>query len=110
MIVNCGDPSPPLGSYLESYTSTTEGTVVNIVHVCKNGQQSIEEIICSPDGEWEVINGGACPGITDTGSELTVDLLASISGSLGSLLAVALFVCGILIMVIAVILRKKGMK
>ena len=40
----------------------------------------------------------------------TVNLLASISGSLGSLLAVALLVCGILIVVIAVISRKKGIQ
>ena len=66
MIVNCGDPSPPLGSYLESYTSTTEGTVVNIVHVCKNGQQSIEEIICSPDGEWETVHGSNCTLLVDS--------------------------------------------
>ena len=48
---------------------------------------------------------------TDTGfgHESMVNLLASISGSLGSLLAVALVVCGILVVVIAVIARKKGM-
>ena len=40
--------------------------------------------------------------------ESTVKLIASISGSLGSLLAVALLVCGILIAVIVVISKKKG--
>ena len=42
-------------------------------------------------------------------NESTVNLLASISGSLGALLAVAISVCGILFVIIAVILRKKGM-
>ena len=40
--------------------------------------------------------------------ESKVNLLANISGSLGALLAVALLVCGILVVVIAVISRKKG--
>ena len=50
--------------------------------------------------------------VTDTGfgHESMVSFLASISGLLGSLLAVALLVCGILIMVIAIISRKKGMQ
>ena len=42
--------------------------------------------------------------------ESTENLLISISGSLGSLLAVAVLVCGILIVVIVVISRKKGMQ
>ena len=42
--------------------------------------------------------------------ESTVNLLASISGSLGALLAVAAIICGILFVVIAVISRKKGMQ
>jgi hypothetical protein len=61
---NCGDPSPPDPSdgYIEPYTSTVEGTVVNRVHVCENGQQSqAEQIICSPHGQWERINGSTCP-------------------------------------------------
>ena len=37
-----------------------------------------------------------------------VNLLASISGSLGALLAVAVVVCGILFVVIIVISRKRG--
>ena len=37
-----------------------------------------------------------------------VNLLASNSGSLGALLAVAVIVCGILFVVIVVISRKKG--
>ena len=39
-----------------------------------------------------------------------VNLLASISGSLGALLAVAVIICGILFVVIAAIIRKKGMQ
>ena len=60
VIVNCGDPSPPSDGYLEPYTSTTLGGSANIIHVCQNGQQSIEEIICSPDGEWDIVSGNAC--------------------------------------------------
>ena len=41
--------------------------------------------------------------------ESTVSMLAIISGSLGSLLTVSLLVCGTLVVVIAVIVRKKGM-
>ena len=40
--------------------------------------------------------------------ESTVNVLASISGSLGALLAVAVIVCGILFVVVVVISRKKG--
>ena len=99
MTANCGDPSPPSNGYLEPYTSTTEGARVNIVHVHQNGQLAVEEIVCSSDGQWEV---SACSGITNMDSKPTVKLLAGISGSLGSLLAVALLVCGILIVIIAI--------
>jgi hypothetical protein len=66
---NCGEPSPPSDGYIEPYTSTVEGAVVNRVHVCENGQQSwaqAEQISCSPYGQWESINGSTCyvmPGI-----------------------------------------------
>ena len=60
LAANCGDPSPPPDSYLEPYTSTTEGARVNIVHVCQNGQLAVEETVCSSVGEWESVNGDAC--------------------------------------------------
>ena len=43
----------------------------------------------------------------DSGSKSTVNLVV-LSGSLGSLLVVALLACGILIAIIAVNTRKKG--
>jgi hypothetical protein len=72
MSVNCGDPSPPSDGYLEPYTSTIEGTEVNRVHVCQNGQLTVEEIVCDSDGQWESANGSAhaCPG-HDTDSKST---------------------------------------
>ena len=42
--------------------------------------------------------------------KLMVNLLASIGGSLEALLAVAVIICGILFVIIAVIIRKKGMQ
>jgi hypothetical protein len=106
MSVNCGDPFPPSDGYLEPYTTTIEGATVNRVHVCQNGQLAVEEVVCDPYGQWELVNGSACPG-HDTDSKSTPsNLLAIISGSLGSL-AVALLVCGILVVAI-VIGRKKG--
>ena len=111
MIANCGEPLPPFNGYLEPYTSTTEGTRVSRVHICQNGQQSIEEIICNRDGKWETVGGSAYTSSTNRVSETTVNLLAIISGSLGSLLAMALLVCGVLIVIIVVTCssRKKGM-
>ena len=100
---NCGDPPHPSDGYLEPYTSTIEGAKVNRVHLCQNGQLVTEDVFCNPDGQWQSVNGSACP---DTDSKSTVNLLSAISGSLGSL-AVVLLVCGILVVVI-VIGRKKG--
>ena len=60
MSANCGDPSPPSDGYLNPYTSTLEGSRVNVVHVCQDGQQSNEEIVCSPGGEWESVNDSKC--------------------------------------------------
>ena len=59
---SCGDPLPPSNGYLEPYKSTTEGAKVKIVHVCQNlsGQLTIEEIVCSPDGQWKSTNGSSC--------------------------------------------------
>ena len=60
MTANCGDPSLPSEGYLEPYISTTEGARVNIVHMCQNGQQLVEEIVCNPDRHWELINRSSC--------------------------------------------------
>ena len=61
MAVNCGHPSPPSDGFLEPYTSTVEGAMVNRVHVCQNGQLSqTEQIICISDGQWKIINGSTC--------------------------------------------------
>ena len=105
MSVNCGDPSPPSDGYLEPYTSTIEGARVNRVNVCQNGQLALEEITCNPEGQWELVNGSACPD-TESDSKLTLNLLPIISGSLGSFV-LALLVCGIVVIAI-IIGRKKG--
>ena len=60
---NCGDPSLASDGYIEPYTSTLEGVVVNQVHVCQNGQSQIEQIVCSTNGQWERINGSTCSAI-----------------------------------------------
>ena len=67
LLVNCGELSPPSDGYLEPYTSTYEGAKVNRVQVCQNGQQSqIEQIICSSNGQWKIINGSTCSAIPGT--------------------------------------------
>ena len=65
---NCGDPSQPSDGYLETYTSTSLGARVNIVHVCQNGLLATEEIVCSLNGEWETFNGSFCPALSLDGS------------------------------------------
>ena len=61
MTANCGDPSPHSDSYLEPYTSTIEGAIVNRIHVCQDGQKTVREIIfCSSEGQWETIKGSSC--------------------------------------------------
>ena len=55
---NCGDPPAPSSGYIVPYTSTTEGTTVQIVLKCANGGEVVNEILCTSEGEWEPVDGG----------------------------------------------------
>ena len=132
MSADCGDPPPPSDGYVELHTSTLEGARVNRVHVCQNGHKSSEEVACSSQGRWEIVNGSKCPAphpgttsyaltyqltqyqsfLESTGPTNSINLLVP-SSSLGSLLAIALLACGVLIAMVAVLVsissRKKGL-
>ena len=54
---DCGDPNLFPDGYVKPYTSTLEGARVNRVYVCHNGNKSSEEIACSSQGHWEIVNG-----------------------------------------------------
>ena len=54
---NCGDPPSPSSGYIVPYTSTTEGTTVQIVLKCEGGREIVNEILCNSEGEWAPVNG-----------------------------------------------------
>ena len=54
--VNCGDPTPPFDGNIQPHNSTTVGARVNVIYTCKNGQQTIEEKVCTLDGDWESLS------------------------------------------------------
>ena len=54
---NCGDPPTPNSGYIVPYTSTTEGTTVQVVLKCASGGEVVNEILCTSQGEWAPVNG-----------------------------------------------------
>ena len=52
---NCGPPSPPMNGYINPYTSTREGSQVDVTCFSESQQKEnyIVLLICSHDGSWQ---------------------------------------------------------